>query len=110
MAMSTFKEYEAVVKDTAIYPEAGRGTTIALAYCALGLGESGEVQGKIKKLIRDGNLDKKEVVKELGDILWYVTATANELGYQLQDVAEINAVKLLDRKNRGVLTGNGDNR
>lgn len=64
----------------------------------------------MKKLIRDGKFDKPLAAKELGDVLWYLTASARELGYSLQDVAEINAVKLLDRKNRGVIQGNGDTR
>lgn len=106
-----FKEYENEIKKFAIYPEAGRGTKMSLAYCALGLtGESGEYSEKIKKLVRDGSLDKRLAVKELGDVLWYLTSSANELGYSLQDVAEINLVKLSDRKERGVLQGMGDER
>lgn len=88
---------------------------LGISYAANGLGEVGEVQGKVKKLIRDagGNIteDKvKEISKELGDILWYVAALCRELGINMQDVAEQNIEKLLSRKERGVLTGNGDNR
>jgi NTP pyrophosphatase (non-canonical NTP hydrolase) len=108
--INTFNQYEEVVSGTAIYPEAGLGSMMALSYVALGLGEAGEVQGKVKKYIRDGVFEKREVMKELGDVLWYVTAMAKELGYSLQDVAEINAVKLLSRKERGVISGSGDNR
>ena len=106
-----FKEYEQEINKFAIYPEAGKGTPMALAYCALGLtGESGEYSEKVKKLIRDGKLDKRLSAKELGDSLWYLTRSANELGYSLQDIAEINLVKLTDRQERGVLSGNGDER
>ncbi len=106
-----FKEYEETIKKFAIYPEAGQGTKLSLAYTALGLtGESGEYSEKIKKFIRDGVLDKRLAVKELGDVLWYLTASANELGYSLTDVAEINIVKLTSRQERGVLQGNGDER
>jgi NTP pyrophosphatase (non-canonical NTP hydrolase) len=104
-----FGNYEKAINNFAIYPEAGQGSTMGLAYCALGLtGESGEYSEKIKKLIRDGKLDKSLAVKELGDVLWYLTRSANELGYTLQDVAEINLVKLNSRKERGVLGGSGD--
>ena len=106
-----FSEYEHEINKFAIYPEAGKGTPMALAYCALGLGgEAGEYSEKVKKLIRDGKLDKPLAVKELGDVLWYLTRSANELGYSLVDVAEINLVKLTSRKERGVLQGSGDER
>jgi NTP pyrophosphatase (non-canonical NTP hydrolase) len=109
--LKTFNDYEDIIRETAMYPDAGKGTQVALSYTALGLtGEAGEFAEKIKKWIRDGKLDKPLTVKELGDVLWYLTASARELGYSLQDVAEINAVKLLDRKNRGALQGSGDTR
>jgi len=106
-----FKEYEETINQFAIYPEAGKGSPLALAYCALGLGgEAGEYSEKVKKLIRDGKLDKPLAAKELGDVLWYLTRSANELGYRLTDIAEINLVKLTSRQERGVLQGSGDTR
>ena len=77
----------------------------------LGIGEeAGEVVGKIKKLIRDGSFSKKEVLYELGDLLYYTTATANALGSNIQEVADMNMAKLKDRKKRDVIQGSGDNR
>lgn len=111
MKIQSFYEYENLAKRYALYPEAGLGSTMALAYTSLGLtGESGEYSEKIKKLIRDGKLDKALAVKELGDVLWYLTASAKELGYSLTDVAEINILKLSDRAERGKLQGSGDSR
>lgn len=111
MIIKSFYEYEKLAKQFALYPEAGSGSPLALSYCALGLtGESGEYSEKIKKLIRDGKLDKPLALKELGDVLWYLTASANELGYSLTDVAEVNIVKLSDRAERGKLQGSGDER
>lgn len=77
--------------------------------------ESGEVLGKFKKILRDKkgimtSDDKYEIMKELGDVLWYVNATATLLGYTLDEVARANLDKLSSRKERGVLDGNGDNR
>lgn len=79
------------------------------------VGESGEVAEKFKKLIRDdkGQLSdeaKAEIIKELGDILWYVNSTAILLGSSLNEVAEKNVAKVLSRKARGVAHGSGDNR
>lgn len=82
----------------------------------LGLvGESGEVADKFKKLIRDkagkfSDDSKKEILKELGDILWYVNTLAVLLGSDLESVAQQNLEKVLSRKSRGVVGGSGDNR
>jgi len=107
-----FKDYQKKVMETAIYPHQGDN----LSYPALGLtGEAGEVADKIKKLIRDDGgvlTDKRrvEMIKKLGDVLWYLAAMAMELGVSLEEVAKTNVEKLADRKKRGVLTGEGDNR
>lgn len=107
-----FKSYQKKVKETSIYPNQGKN----VAYATLGLaGEAGEVADKVKKLIRDHGgrltLDKREeMIKELGDVLWYLTALANELSVRLEEVADKNVKKIEDRKSRGVLSGEGDNR
>jgi NTP pyrophosphatase (non-canonical NTP hydrolase) len=88
---------------------------LAIAYDGLGLGEAGEVQGKIKKIIRDnGGIITPEAVDgikdELGDTLWYITSMCENLGITLEDVAVGNIEKLHDRRARGVLSGSGDKR
>ena len=102
-----FRDYQNEAKKTAIYPENAK-----LTYPLLGLsGEVGEVCEKVKKHIRDGReLDKDDLTKELGDVLWYLSAVANDLGIDLQSVAERNIKKLKSRQERGVLGGSGDNR
>ena len=106
-----FEDYERIIAETDIYPGAGTGSSMAMAYTALGLtGKAGEFSEKVKKLIRDGKFDRELAVKELGDVLWYLTAAAHEIGFSLQDVAEINTVKLLARKDKGMLQGSGDTR
>ena len=78
----------------------------------LGLvGEAGEVSEKVKKLFRDkSKFTDEEVLKELGDVLFYTTALANIFGGSLRKVMEMNMAKLDDREQRGVLKGSGDNR
>ena len=78
----------------------------------LGLvGEAGEVAEKVKKLIRDkSRFTKQDIVKELGDVVFYVTALANYYGSNLGEVIEENVSKLDGREARGTLKGNGDNR
>ncbi len=104
-------EYQKHAESTAQYPD-----DEGLYYTALGLaGEAGEYCDKLKKVIRDqdGNLTecrREALMKELGDVLWYVANAAAELGYKLENVAEANLSKLFDRKERGVIKGSGDNR
>lgn len=111
----TFEDYQLGTAETAKYPGAFEGNAIALSYLGLGLGEAGEVQGKIKKILRDAGGEispeaAKEIGKELGDVLWYVGRMADELGFGLEDIAQANLDKLADRKARGVIGGSGDNR
>lgn len=78
----------------------------------LGLvGESGEVAEKIKKLFRDKNsFSDEDILKELGDVLFYVVALSNIFGGNLKKTMEMNMAKLDDREQRGKLKGSGDNR
>lgn len=74
------------------------------------VGEAGEVAEKIKKGIRDDVIDVTAVIKELGDVLFYITALANYFGHSLDSVVEMNMEKLLERKRKGTIQGSGDNR
>lgn len=106
-----FAEYEVEAAKTAIYDKAYRAV-----YPALGLaGESGEVAEKVKKVLRDNNgvFDDDvitELGKEIGDVLWYLSALAHDLGLTLEGCAINNIEKLQSRQERGVLGGSGDNR
>ncbi|MBT3412763.1 MAG: nucleoside triphosphate pyrophosphohydrolase family protein [Candidatus Jacksonbacteria bacterium] len=108
----TFEEYQKESRKTALYPDAGS----TIVYPTLGLsGEAGEIADKVKKIIRDdaGNISeekKEDLKKELGDVLWYVSQLASELGLEFEDIAQTNLDKLFSRMDRGVLGGSGDNR
>ncbi len=107
-----FKEYQTLARKTAVYSGAGNN----FAYPALGLcGEAGEVAEKIKRVVRDGRTEIredeiKEISKELGDVLWYISNLAAEVGLDLDTIACENIEKLKSRQARGVLHGSGDNR
>lgn len=82
-------------------------------------GESGEAVDKIKKYWRNfgafeasllTDAQKTELIKELGDVLWYLAAIASELNVDLSEIATTNLNKLFDRRERGVLKSEGDNR
>lgn len=109
--MKELNEYQDFATSTAIYPD-----DMAIIYPTLGLtGEAGEVADKVKKVCRDNNKQFDEehimaIAKELGDVLWYVAALAADLGFTLQEIAEMNIEKLSSRKERNVLHGEGDER
>lgn len=100
-------------------------------YPALGLAEeAGEVCGKIAKFIRHNNgmtpkdvekssspLLREEVEKlrialmsELSDVMWMVAELCTVYGLDMGEVMAENIEKLTDRRERGVIDGNGDNR
>lgn len=95
-----------------MYPNRGHN----YIYPVIGLaGETGEVSEKFKKVIRDKNgvIDEetqKEILKEMGDVLWYLSQICTELGADFESVAQLNIEKLKSRKERGVVHGSGDNR
>lgn len=111
----TLDEYQASARSLAVYPQHAR-----ILYPALKLaGEAGEVTEKLGKLMRDEGYQagqeltqeqNQSLVKELGDVLWYVANLAADLGVSLESVGEMNLAKLRSRKERGVITGSGDDR
>jgi NTP pyrophosphatase (non-canonical NTP hydrolase) len=107
-----FSDYQNKSRATAKYPVIGHG----VIYPTLGLtNEAGEVAGKIKKIFRDkegliSDADREALQSELGDVLWYLSQTATELDLSLDEIAEHNIHKLLDRLARGKIQGDGDNR
>lgn len=103
------------------------GDNATYAYAGLAE-EAGEVLGKFAKFIRkhDGiepsnaenwetlksDLEeyRKALKKELGDVLWMVAAIATHEGLELGDIMDDNIKKLEDRRARGTIIGEGDNR
>ena len=110
----TFDEYQEFAKTTAIYSENAK-----VVYPTLGLsGEAGEVAEKVKKNIRKSKFGSFEfygneiddIAKELGDVLWYLSALSSDIGYSLEDIAQMNMEKLKSRQERNKIEGEGDNR
>lgn len=129
----TLNDYHALAAATAIYPRlhavvdkaiADTGDpfyytqmqNLSLVYPALKLaGEAGEFAEKVGKIIRDeagviSPASKTALLKELGDVLWYISAASRELGSDLEEVARMNLAKLSARAEAGRLGGSGDDR
>lgn len=101
-----------------------------IVYSLLGLNaEVGEINDKIAKWRRKGmaNIDnnklvfttsseveatylRNELLKEVGDVLWFCAHLSRQLGSNLDEVAKMNIEKLRDRAMRNVIIGEGDNR
>ena len=106
-----FDEYQTQASKTTIYDD-----KYNIIYPSLGLvNEAGEVAGKVKKVLRDnggifGSVEREAIKKELGDVLWYMSAVCSDLNINMSDVAKANIDKLNSRLTRGVLGGSGDER
>lgn len=95
----TFEEYQAAASRTALYPRRMEN----LEYPTLGLaGEAGEVANIVKKIQRDSDgiitdETRAKLKDELGDVLWYISACADELGLTIGEIAAYNVDKLAKR-------------
>lgn len=83
---------------------------IAKLVYALGLvGEAGELSDLIKKNVAHGHPitqdDRDKLVKELGDVFWYLSQLAREYGILLSEVAKTNILKLRARYPHGFSIG-----
>ena len=106
-----FNEYCNAAATTDSYPNEFKPWVYALGLT----GEAGELADKIKKVYRDDNgvfnHEKRDaIVKELGDVLWYLTRLGATLGFSLEQIAARNIEKLADRAKRGKIGGSGDER
>lgn len=131
---NTIDLYQRTATKSAFYP--GQGSPLGLTYVALKMnGEAGEFAEHVGKAMRDDNLmepgeytldgmnfpivhasealteeRRALIIKEMGDVLWYLSAACNELNMRLSEVALINLEKLCDRGERDAMQGSGDDR
>lgn len=120
----TFAEYQRRARETAVYkdsifealnitPDESRlARLLKLTYTVMGLaGEVGEFANIVKKIERDGKTIEEmlnQLVDELGDVVWYVFACADEMGVPLEDIARHNLEKLAKRKAQRQLHDDGN--
>jgi NTP pyrophosphatase (non-canonical NTP hydrolase) len=87
-----------------------------LDYYLLGLtSEAGEVAGRMKRVYRDQEgkislIEKERIKKELGDVLWYLSAICDRFDFSLGEVAELNIKKLSNRMENNSLHGDDPDR
>ena len=109
----TLDEYQKEALVTAIFSD---DEFKDLAHWVFGItGEAGEIAEKIKKIVRDKDgkidtTDREEIIKEIGDVLWYLAVLAKHLDVNFDEVGRRNIAKLRSRQSRDKITGSGDNR
>jgi len=68
-------------------------------------GEAGEACDLIKKVVfHDKPLDRDKLIKELGDVRWYLEFLCIALGTTIEEVQAANNAKLVDRYPTGFST------
>lgn len=102
-----FNDYQEAAIEFAVFPPEAK-----LIYPIMGLAEeTGELVGKFAKHFRgDKPYDLEAVKKEMGDVLWMLSAIATALDVDMEEIASGNIEKLADRHLRGVVKGCGDDR
>ena len=104
--MMDWETYREWTRTTAVYPKEKEEE-----YLMIGLAnEVGEVLGKYKKQVRGDGDKYKEIRSELGDVMWYIARLFDMYDMTMIEVLHENFLKLTDRKERGVLKGDGDQR
>lgn len=71
-----------------------------------------EKTGFIKNLLVNGftEQEKHDIKSEIGDCAWFIAGIAKTMGWTLEEICQENLDKLASRKERGVISGDGDNR
>ena len=96
----TINEYQQLAMRT-LNPELSRKDVLINSVMGL-CGESGEAIDIVKKHLHQGHeLDREKLIKELGDIAWYLAETAAALDVSLEEVLERNIEKLRSRYPEG---------
>ena len=92
-----FNDYQKAAKRT-LY-----GNEQVLTNCALGLaGETGQVVDLVKNYTFKGkNLDRTELIHEMGDVLWYLSQVAELADIPFDEVAKNNIETLNKRYPHG---------
>lgn len=105
----TINEYQQLAMRT-VNPELTREKMLLNSVMGL-CGEAGEVIDHVKKWFAQGHeLDKEHMVKELGDVAWYLAEAATALEVPLEQVLQGNIDKLKSRYPRGFDTDRSQNR
>ena len=111
MSAKIAEEYARFIQQGLWYAHAHEDNAKEFSYLTLGLaGEAGEFADEFKKVVREAGFDDElgyrqlladgygeKLIKELGDVLWYLTGLCKLLGINLEQLMVLNAHKLFSR-------------
>lgn len=99
----TINEYQKLAMTT-LNPDLDKKDVLINGVMGL-CGESGEVIDIVKKHLAQGHeLDRDKIIKELGDVAWYIAEIATVLDVELEEVLTLNIEKLKKRYPEGFST------
>lgn len=105
----TINEYQTLAMKT-LNPELNEKDVLINGVMGL-CGESGEAIDIVKKWLAQGHeLDRDKLIKEIGDVAWYIAEIAHALGVTLEEVLQKNIDKLKARYPDGFKTADSLNR
>ena len=105
----TINEYQQLAMTT-LNPQLDKKDVLINGVMGL-CGESGEVIDIVKKHLHQGHeLDREKLIKELGDVAWYLAEAAWALDVPVEDVLAGNIEKLKDRYPEGFAAERSINR
>ena len=105
----TINEYQSLAMTT-LNPELNEKDVLINGVMGL-CGESGEAIDIVKKWLAQGHeLDREKLIKEIGDVAWYIAEIAHALGVTLEEVLQKNIDKLKARYPDGFKAADSLNR
>ncbi|SVA81872.1 uncharacterized protein METZ01_LOCUS134726, partial [marine metagenome] len=88
------EHYQKFVNKTAFFPKSSQGRN--LSYLVMGIVEEvGEIFEFIvkKETLNENEYILEQIIKESGDLLWYITAICNEINFSLERLMQYAKVK-----------------
>jgi hypothetical protein len=115
--LDVFADFQDATADPALsdgYPDATRRSATAVLYCTLKLAGSAGKAADAATVVLDGSASPTVMAAQVGEhmnaVMYWLARVADEVGLSLADIANGNRAKLLDRQERGVIGGSGDDR
>lgn len=65
------------------------------------VGEIGEIHSLYQKVFQGHGMDEEHLKKELGDLMWFIAEYCTAMGWELDEICQLNIGKLKARYPQG---------